>query len=175
MTQFMEKYHQDKISIIHPDLVVKNYQSFGLENIHDVDCGDFLRKLLHEMAKESEHLETTPKVKENAFIHIEWKFECPSCNRFLSMQIKDYVLKIQIWDEKCLEELLQDLLYRKKCPCGQLCKVEPSLKHLGQYLFIEVDRALISSGKNLAFSRIFSLVKKHNFFEWIFLGHQIRV
>lgn len=145
MANFMSQYLGNVTKIIKPDLIVKNYKSFGLEAIYDTDVGDFLRGVLHKIGEN--HLEQN-QVKNQAFIWIEWKFECPSCQRFLTMNVKDYVLKVKVPEEKPLEKLLEDYLRVKKCPCGKLCKIgEPRVKNIGKYLFLEIDRSILSGKK----------------------------
>lgn len=125
--------------------IFQNYRAFGLEAIHDVDCGDFLRGLLFETGSDLSH--NPNEVKELAFLHLEWKFECPKCHRFMTMSLKDYVMKIKVSQEKSLEKLIHDFTETKACPCGQVSKVAPTVKKLSKYIFIEIDRS-ISSGKS---------------------------
>ena len=132
---------------------------------------------MYEIGEDKTHYPN--KTKEKCFIWLEWKFECPGCHRFLTMQVKDYVLKIKVPEEKSLEKLLEDYLNCKKCAsCGKLCEVEPRVKNLGPNLFLEIDRSILINDNSLEAQdetskeiRLFSLKLKptYNFF-----GHQYR-
>ena len=51
---------------------------------------------------------------------------------------------ISVKQEKSLDNLLHDFLKTKSCPCGQLCEVEPTIKKIGKYVFLEIDRTVVS-------------------------------
>ena len=138
---FMSEYTSTKKLNIEPESIVKNYNAYGLQAIHDIDCGDFLRGLLYEIGEDKEH--NPNQVKNQTLVSLEWKFECSNCNRFLTINVKDYVLKISISEEKSLEKLIEEFLQVKKCPCGNTCKVNPKVKQLGKYLYLEIDRSVV--------------------------------
>ena len=111
--------------------------------IHDIDCGDFLRGVLFEIGQDSNH--NTNTIKENTFAFLQWKFECISCKRYITMQLKDYVIKISVIDEKPLDALLDEFFKTKRCRCGAKNDVEPEVKMSGSYLFLEIDRTIAIS------------------------------
>lgn len=150
----MSEYTSGRKVNIEPESIVKNYSSFGLEAIHDVDCGDFLRGALFEISKDQNC--STNNVKNLAFVSLEWKFECSKCNRYMTMSLKDFVVKIKVAQEASLKDLLKTFLHTKTCPCGQSCEVPPGVKHLGKYIFLEIDRS-IYVGKYSFFEQVCSL------------------
>ena len=143
LSNFLYEYLAPKKVPIDVSFLTKNYKAFGIYNPHDIDCGDFLRSVLNVVAKNETHL--TNNIKEMCFTHLEWKFECSKCLRFMTMAIKDYVIKIKVNQEKSLGKLLEDFIYHKTCPCGQQFKMKPTAKHLGKYLFLEIDRTVYLS------------------------------
>ena len=48
----MSEYVEGKKTQLDPNGIVENYSAFGLQAIHDVDCGDFLRGVLYELGKD---------------------------------------------------------------------------------------------------------------------------
>merc|ERR1719414_1261761 len=94
-------------------------------------------------------------IKDLFQLSIEWKFECESCHRFIVINLKEYVLKIDGSMEGSLDDLLQKFLHNKVCRCGKECNVEPRVKLQGKYLFIEIDRSIDS---NLKFSNQTALI-----------------
>lgn len=146
MVNFMNEYSNGQRYQLEPLSIVKNYASFGLDSIHDtIDVGDFLRGALFEIgsdASNDEHYKDT-SVRNMTFVHLEWKFECEKCQRFLTMNVKDYVLKLKISEEKSLEKILEDFFFKKKCPCGKICcHLKPNVKSKGKYVFLEIDRTV---------------------------------
>ena len=144
--QFFSEYLLPKKVPLEVGTLAKNYQAFGLNTIQDIDCGDFLRGALRHAAYKEKCLEND--VENLCFNWIEWKFECPKCKRFMTMALKDFVLKISVKQEKSLDNLLHDFLNTKSCPCGQMCMVEPTIKKMGKYVFLEIDRTVVSGRFN---------------------------
>lgn len=143
--QFFSNYMCPKDVPLDITRITKNYHKFGLRTIQEIDCGDFLRGLLSNVAKDQVHMPN--EIHENSFFNVDWKFECPNCRRYMTMTLKDYCVKIKVSQENALAQLLEDFLYTKSCPCGQYCRIEPTVKHLGKYLFLEIDRAVYSGKK----------------------------
>ena len=48
----MSEYVEGKKSQLDPKAIIQNYPTFGLQAIHEVDCGDFLRGVLYELGKD---------------------------------------------------------------------------------------------------------------------------
>ena len=107
-------------------------------------------------------------VENLCFNYIEWKFECPKCQRFMTMALKDFVLKISVKQEKSLDNLLQDFLNTKSCPCGQMCSVEPTIKKMGKYVFLEIDRTVFSG-------RYLTHTSEVSRFSWSFLHRLVHI
>lgn len=62
--------------------------------------------------------------------------------------IKDFVLTLDGGAESgSLEELLRRFLHEKRCvSCGNRAEdIEPEVRHLGRYIFVEIDRTTVSS------------------------------
>mgnify|MGYP001301089414 CR=1 FL=1 len=55
-----------------------------------------------------------------------------------------YVLKLKVPEEKSLNDLLKDFLNSKTCRCGKVNPVTPTVKNIGQYVFLEIDRTVYS-------------------------------
>ena len=142
LAQFFSEYLIPKKVPLEVETLAKNYCAFGLNTIQDTDCGDFLRGALRHASSKDKCLEND--AENLCFNYIEWKFECPKCLRFMTMALKDFVLKISVKQEKSLDNLLHDFLKTKSCPCGQLCEVEPTIKKIGKYVFLEIDRTVVS-------------------------------
>ena len=141
-SKLFSEYLNTKKLMIDADLIVKNYKTFGLDAVHDLDCGDFLRGFLKAVGedKSCSPNELTQKCR----IWLEWKFECNQCHRFLAMHVKDYVLKLRVPEEKSLHDLLNEFIHTKVCRCGKVNNISPVIKNAGKYLFLEIDRTVYS-------------------------------
>ena len=119
----------------------------GLEpdSVGTVDCGDFLRLCLQKVGDSfAKHLKVD-HVHSSCFVSVEWKFECVGCLRYIVTSYKDYVIKIDGFQEASFDEHIGSFLGKKVCLCGTLNSVQPLVKHAGKYLFFEVNRSPIES------------------------------
>ena len=140
--KMLTEYLTTKQLLIDADIIFKNYKKFGLLSINDADCGDFLRGFLKTIAEDKPNYPNDLATK--CGVWLEWKFECSQCNRFLTIRAKDYVLKLKVSEEKSLNDLLKDFLNSKTCRCGKVNAVTPTVKNIGQYIFLEIDRNVYS-------------------------------
>eukprot|EP00095_Tigriopus_kingsejongensis_P002733 maker-scaffold226_size249562-snap-gene-1.17 protein:Tk02733 transcript:maker-scaffold226_size249562-snap-gene-1.17-mRNA-1 annotation:"hypothetical protein" len=123
------------------EVVARAYARFQVPEL-PVDCGDFLRGALRAVAQCSrEHRGGALDAIETAFqISLQWKFECPGCQRFMVMTGRDFVLRIEGAQAGSLAQLLNRYLHEKTCQCGATTRVYPGVQRAGEYILIEIDR-----------------------------------
>jgi hypothetical protein len=111
---FFSKYRSHRT--IKGQSIFDNYPSFGVSEL-PVDCGDFLRSALESISRSSsEHLASEENMVKKLFlVCLQWKFECPKCNRFSVMNLQDYVMRIDGSKEGTFQELLNNFLHKKIC------------------------------------------------------------
>ena len=89
MAKFLNTYYHvgfgsgsNKSMLLDPVTLVSNYSSFGLDDqdVNEIDCGDFLRSCLFKIGQTSVgHL--GKDLQHLSHVSLEWKFECPNCQR----------------------------------------------------------------------------------------------
>jgi len=125
-----------------PYKIVENPASFVGDKSFPLTVIDLIRSLLHNTSTIPTEGGTmnNGEILEDYKSILEWKFDCPKCNRFVNTRLKDFVLTIKAVDVASFESHLNTFLTQKPCSCGFICDTSPNVRHAGDFIFVEIDR-----------------------------------
>jgi len=142
IANFFHKYLEQRERFF-PHEIVENYVQFGVTCL-PLQVGDLIRLFLTNLTSENtHHLVTQTKAIQTSFrTALLWKFSCLRCKRFSVVRRKEFVLKVNGFDEASFEELLHQFLQVQSCRCGNKIEdVSPIVEEIPEYLLIEIDRS----------------------------------